>query len=139
MEQNRFIATISEQSIAQVEGSLSPSTTHGADLRFHGVVRDLEEGRPIRGIDYSFYEGMALRELNRIGEAMTEEHSDHLALVHHKVGFVAAGEASILIRVQTAHSAEGFQLCREYLRRIKETVPIWKKPVFEDESGSEST
>ena len=52
---------------------------------------------------------------------------DHLALVHHKVGFVAAGEASILIRVQTAHSAEGFDLCREYLRRIKETVPIWKR------------
>ena len=50
-------------------------------------------------------------------------------------GTVAAGEASILIRVQTAHSAEGFEISREYLRRIKETVPIWKKPVFVDDAN----
>jgi molybdopterin synthase catalytic subunit len=129
----RFSASITEESIAMVENRLPISTEHGADLRFHGVVRDREDDRPISGIEYSFYENMALQELNRIGEAMTEEYPHHLALVHHKVGFVAAGEASILIRVQTAHSAEGFEISREYLRRIKETVPIWKKPVFVEE------
>ena len=126
----RFFASITTESISEVEKRLEPSTSHGADLRFHGVVRDRENGREISGIDYSFYEDMALKELNRIGEAMTGEYPEHLALVHHKVGFVAVGEASILIRVQTAHSAEGFEISREYLRRIKETVPIWKKPVL---------
>ncbi|MDF1849698.1 MAG: molybdenum cofactor biosynthesis protein MoaE [Verrucomicrobiales bacterium] len=126
----RFFASITTESISEVEKRLEPSTSHGADLRFHGVVRDRENGREISGIDYSFYEDMALKELNRIGEAMTAEFPGHLALVHHKIGFVAVGEASILIRVQTAHSAEGFEISREYLRRIKETVPIWKKPVF---------
>lgn len=128
----RFFASISEKSISEVESSFEPSTKHGADIRFHGAVRDREDDREISGIDYSFYEGMALRELNRIGEAMTAEYPDHLAFVHHKVGFVAAGEASIIIRVQTAHSAEGFDISREYLARIKKTVPIWKKPVFLD-------
>lgn len=128
----RFFASITKESVCDVEKRLDPSTSHGADLRFHGVVRDYEDGRQITGIDYSFYEGMALKELNRIGEAMTKEFPDHLALVHHKIGFVAAGEASILIRVQTAHSAEGFEISREYLRRIKKTVPIWKKPVFKE-------
>ena len=126
----RFFASISEETIPEVEKHYESSPIHGADLRFHGVVRDTEDGRRISGIDYSFYEGMALKELNRIGEAMTAEYPDHLALVHHKVGFVPAGEASIVIRVQTAHSAEGFEISREYLRRIKQTVPIWKQPVW---------
>jgi len=115
-----------------VEAELPTSTVHGADIRFHGVVRDEEEGRPIAGIDYSHYEAMALRELEGIGAAMTARYPDHHALVHHRIGFVAAGEASLLIRVLTRHSAEGFEVSREYLRRIKETVPVWKRPVFSD-------
>ncbi len=132
MASNHFSSSLSEKLIDEVESTLSPSSTHGADLRFHGVVRDMEDGRKIFGIDYSFYGDMALQELNRIGEAMGKEYPGHLALVHHRVGYVPAGEASILIRVQTAHSAEGFEVSREYLRRIKETVPIWKEAIFEE-------
>lgn len=131
-----FVYSVSSRPVAEVENTLVPSTIHGADLRFHGVVRDSEEGKVISGIEYTHYEGMAANELRKIGEAMMTEFPDHLALVHYVVGFVAAGEASILIRVQTPHSAAGFDLCREYLRRIKSTVPIWKKPVFGEEIPS---
>lgn len=133
MASAHFSSSLSEKSIEEIESTLKPSTIHGADIRFHGAVRDLEDGKKISGIDYSFYGDMALQELNRIGEAMGEKYPDHLALVHHRIGYVPAGEASILIRVQTRHSAEGFEVSREYLRRIKETVPIWKKSVFEEE------
>lgn len=131
MASPHFVYSVSTRPVAEVEAVLAPSTVHGADLRFHGVVRDREEGKPLAGIDYSHYDTMALRELQRIGEAMAAEFPGHLALVHHVIGYVPAGVASILIRVQTAHSAEAFEICREYLQRIKTTVPIWKKPVFE--------
>jgi molybdopterin synthase catalytic subunit len=131
-----FVYSVSSRSVTEVESTLAPSTIHGADLRFHGVVRDLEDGRGISGIEYTHYDVMAENELRKIGEAMMTEFPDHLALVHHVVGFVAAGEASILIRVQTPHSAAAFEICREYLRRIKSTVPIWKKPVFVEENPS---
>lgn len=124
-----FEATLSEVPVPEIEAALEPSTRHGADFRFHGVVRDREDGAPIQGIDYSAYESMALREFEKIGAAMAEEHPEHLARVHHRTGFVPAGEASLLIRVQTKHSAEGFEILRDYLRRIKETVPVWKKIV----------
>jgi len=136
MASPHFIASISVRPVAEVEAEFSASTINGADLRFHGVVRNLEEGRPLAGIEYSHYETMALNELNRIGEAMIRDFPEHRALVHHVVGYVPAGEASILIRVQTAHSAEAFEICREYLKRIKTTVPIWKGPVFEGENES---
>lgn len=128
-----FFYSVSSRPVAEVESELAPSSIHGADLRFHGVVRDREDNRTITGIDYSHYEGMALNELRIIGETMGRDFPGHLALIHHVIGFVAVGEASLLIRVQTPHSAEAFEICREYLRRIKKTVPIWKKPVFEGE------
>jgi len=126
-----FSCSISEETVEAVEKEFAPSRVHGSDLRFHGVVRDLEDGRRITGIDYSHYEKMALKELQKIGHSMVQNFPDHLAQIHHRLGFVPAGEASIIIRVQTAHSAEAFDISREYLKRIKQTVPIWKNPVFE--------
>jgi molybdopterin synthase catalytic subunit len=108
MASPHFVYSVSTRSVAEVESVLAPSTVHGADLRFHGAVRDREEGKPLAGIDYSHYDTMALRELQRIGEAMAAEFPGHLALVHHVIGYVPAGVASILIRVQTTHSAEAF-------------------------------
>ena len=132
MEKSHFISSISETPIPEFEAGLDPSSEHGADLRFHGVVRDREDGRVITGIDYSAYRPMADNELQAVIDAMSGEHPDHRVAIHHRLGFVPAGEASILIRVQTAHSAAAFELCREYLRRIKTSVPIWKAPIFQE-------
>lgn len=135
MEKSHFTNSLGAQSIPDFEAGLAPSSEHGADLRFHGVVRDREDDRPISGIDYTAYRPMADRELESVIAAMALEFPDHRAAIHHRLGFVPVGEASILIRVQTAHSAAAFDLCREYLRRIKTTVPIWKRPVFASEAA----
>ena len=45
-----FVYSVSSRPVAEVESTLEPSTIHGADLRFHGVVRDSEEGKVISGI-----------------------------------------------------------------------------------------
>ncbi len=132
MEKSHFISSISETPVAEFEARLEPSTKHGADLRFHGVVRDLEDGRPITGIDYTAYRPMADNELRDLIAGMASEHPDHRVAIHHRIGFVAAGEASLLIRVQTTHSAAAFDLSREYLRRIKASLPVWKRAVFRD-------
>lgn len=130
MASSDFKVSISDQAIAEVEKAFPSSTQHGADIRFHGVVRDEEDGKTITGIDYSCYPDMAKGELDKIAGAMLADHPGHLVTIHHRIGFVAAGDASIVIRVQTAHSQAAFDLSREYLKRIKASVPIWKKPVF---------
>ena len=132
MTGTHFTCSISEETIDAVERTFALSRVHGSDLRFHGVVRDLEDDRKITGIEYSHYDKMALNELLKIGEAMGRKYPEHLAHIHHRLGFVAAGEPSIIIRIQTPNSAESFEISREYLKCIKQTVPIWKKPVFED-------
>jgi molybdopterin synthase catalytic subunit len=102
----------------------------GADLRFLGVVRGFEGGRQISGIRYSAYPEMAQSTLQQIVDAFQESAGTHPITVIHRLGFVAAGEASILIALGQPHSAEAFDLLANYLRRIKEDVPIWKHPVF---------
>lgn len=130
MASTHFSCSIGPQPVAEAEAGFAPSAEHGADLRFHGVVRRTENGREIRGILYSHYETMALREMERIGARLLVQFPGHLASIYHRIGEVPAGEVSILIRVQTRHSAEGFALLQEYLRQVKTGVPIWKEPLF---------
>lgn len=103
----------------------------GAEVQFLGTVRGSEEGQPISGIDYSAYLPMAEKMLAELLVRGESEHSAHRAFIQHRLGFVAAEEPSILIRVHTKHSAEAFAICQWYLKEVKTTVPIWKKPVFQ--------
>ena len=130
MATEEFIASISPETVEHREAAWQPDPQRGADLRFLGVVRETEKGLPILGIDYSCYAQMAQKELREICRSLLRDHADHRALVHHRVGFVPAGVASLVIRVRTAHSAESFELVREYLKRIKSTVPVWKTVRF---------
>ncbi|MDA0812967.1 MAG: molybdenum cofactor biosynthesis protein MoaE [Verrucomicrobia bacterium] len=110
----------------------------GADLRFLGVVRGVEGGRKISGIRYSAYPEMAERTLRKIVDDFQNSVSPHPVIIVHRIGFVAAGEPSIVIALGQPHSAAAFDLLASYLRRIKEDVPIWKHPVFADETTNTS-
>src|SRR6187402_2203229 len=95
----------------------------GAEVQFLGTVRGIEDGRPITGIDYTAYLPMAEKMLADLCERGTTDQGPHSVFIQHRLGFVAACEPSILIRVKTKHSAEAFELCRWYLKEIKTHVP----------------
>lgn len=119
---------LSPEPITDVTPPFSPG--EGAEVRFLGTVRGLEDGRSISGIDYSAYQPMAEKMLAELIEHGTQEHGPHEVFIQHRLGFVAAEEPSILIRVRSKHSADAFDLCRWYLKEVKTRVPIWKRPVF---------
>ncbi len=119
---------LSTDPISSAEPHFEPE--EGAEVRFLGVVRGSEEGRAIRGIDYSAYLPMAEKTLAALLEDGRARHGPHRVFIQHRLGFVPAEEPSLLLCVQTKHSAEAFDLCQWYLREIKSTVPIWKKPVW---------
>lgn len=106
------------------------SSGQGAEVRFLGVVRELEGDQTITGIDYSVYRPMAEKMLGELVAQGSAEYGPHEVFIQHRLGFVAAADPSIVIWVRTKHSAEAFDLCRWYLREVKTRVPIWKKPVF---------
>ena len=103
----------------------------GAEVQFLGTVRGEEKGKAISGIDYTAYLPMAEKMLAELVEKGARDHGAHRVFIQHRLGFVAKEEPSIIIRVQTKHSAEAFEICRWYLKEIKTSVPIWKRAVFE--------
>ena len=51
-------------------------------------------------------------------------------IIHHRIGFVPAGEASLFVRVTARHRRAAFEGSSQIIERLKQTVPIWKHPVY---------
>ena len=105
----------------------------GAVLDFWGIVRKLEDGLEIEGIEYEAHREMAEHQLKRIAEQAAEGFELELVLVHHRIGFIAAGEPSLFLRVCSPHRQEAFRASQRIVNELKKKVPIWKRPRFKSE------
>jgi molybdopterin synthase catalytic subunit len=102
---------------------------------FLGVVRDNTAGRRVVALEYEAHAAMAEAKMKEIGEDLHRRWPTvrQVAMIH-RVGRLAIGEASVIIAVSAAHRREAFEACHFAIDRLKETVPIWKREVFEDGS-----
>jgi molybdopterin synthase catalytic subunit len=106
----------------------------GAIVDFWGVVRKLEDGSEIAGIDYEAHIAMAEHQLKLIANAAAEKFQLKRVLLHHRIGFVRAGEPSLFLRVCVQHRAAAFDASEWIVDELKRKVPIWKKPRFKIEN-----
>ena len=102
----------------------------GAVIDFWGVVRPVEDGREIEGIDYEAHREMAEHQLKRIAEQAADRFDLKLVIVHHRIGFITVGEASLFVQVASLHRGKGFRATQFIVDELKKSVPIWKRPVF---------
>ena len=98
----------------------------GAALEFSGLVRELENGQKIPGLNYEAHEPMARKELEKILHELGARHSCQEILFIHRLGFVRAGEASLFIRISAGHRQAALALMAELIDRLKADVPVWK-------------
>jgi molybdopterin synthase catalytic subunit len=103
-----------------------PSHEIGACVEFQGIVREMEEGRALRGLHYEAYEPMARRQLARLFDELATAHPCEAATFIHRLGWVPVGEASLFIRVLAAHRGEALTFCALAIEQLKKDVPIWK-------------
>lgn len=108
--------------------------TAGAIVEFWGVVRELEDGREIEGIDYEAHTAMATHQLQMVADMAAEKFQLKRVIVHHRTGFVPAGEASLFLQARAPHRAAAFDASKWIVEELKEKVPIWKRPRFRIES-----
>lgn len=103
-----------------------PSREIGAAVEFHGLVRELEDGRALPGLHYTAYEPMAERQLARIlAELHTADSCDAVHFIH-RLGWVPVGDASLYFRVLAAHRGPALRFLAAAIDRMKADVPIWK-------------
>ncbi len=103
----------------------------GAVVTFLGLVRNHNAGRRVRYLEYEAYEPLALKTFERIAaEARARWPGARLAL-HHRIGRLDIGEASVAIAAASAHRADAYAACRYAIERVKQIAPIWKREFFD--------
>ncbi len=126
---------ISEQPLS-VEGIVSAVTerTCGAVATFVGVVREYSRGRQVSYLEYEAYPEMAVAKMREIEKEIREKWEIGRIAIHHRVGRLGIGEASVVIAVSAPHRQQALDACAYAIERLKQIVPVWKKEVTPDGS-----
>jgi molybdopterin synthase catalytic subunit len=107
----------------------------GACVTFAGRVRDRNEGRPVRSLDYEAFLPLAEKEGGRILEEARAKFPLLGALCVHRTGSLALGDLAIWVGVAAEHRAAAFEASRYIVDEAKARVPIWKREHYADGSS----
>lgn len=103
----------------------------GAVVTFLGLVRNHNAGRRVHHLEYEAFEPLALKAFARIAAELQERWPGARLALHHRLGRLEVGEASVAIAVASPHRAEAYAACRYTIERVKQIVPVWKREFFE--------
>jgi len=103
----------------------------GAVATFTGTVRRESRGREVERLEYEAYAEMAEEVMAELAAGLQARHDLCAVAIHHRVGRLEIGEASVVIAVSAPHRQAALAACREAIDTLKETVPLWKKEVYE--------
>ena len=104
----------------------------GGTTVFIGTVRNQTKGKTVQRLEFEAYIPMAEKEMRKIAESVEEKWKALKIVIHHRVGVLQVGEVPVIIAVSTPHRKAAFEACEYAIDTLKETVPIWKKEIFED-------
>src|SRR5205809_4766214 len=103
----------------------------GAVATFTGAVRRQSRGREVELLEYEAYAEMAEDVMAKLAADLQARHELCAVAIHHRVGRLEIGEASVVIAVSAPHRQSALAACKEAIDRPKETVPLWKQEGYE--------
>jgi MoaE-MoaD fusion protein len=103
----------------------------GATATFVGTVRAQSRGRQVVRLEYEAYEGMAENVMADLAEQLNDRYDLCAIAITHRVGICEIGDASVAIAVSAPHRQDALAACKDAIDTLKETVPLWKKEVYE--------
>jgi molybdopterin synthase catalytic subunit len=103
----------------------------GAIATFTGTVRRHSRGREVVHLEYEAYTEMAEEVMAQIARDLEARYDLCAVAIHHRVGRLEIGEASVTIAISAPHRQDALAACKDAIDRLKETVPLWKKEVYE--------
>jgi molybdopterin synthase catalytic subunit/molybdopterin converting factor small subunit len=103
----------------------------GGIATFSGTVRKQSRGREVTHLEYEAYTEMAEDVMTQLAAGLLDRYELCAVAIHHRVGRLEIGEPSVVIGVSAPHRQAALEACREAIDALKETVPLWKKEVYE--------
>ncbi|MGX7825541.1 molybdenum cofactor biosynthesis protein MoaE [Actinokineospora sp. 24-640] len=112
--------------------SLVEDAAAGAVVTFAGVVRDHDNGRGVRNLDYEGHPS-AKDVMTEVAADVAARHPGvHALAVSHRVGALVIGDVALACAVSAAHRRAAFAACADLVDEVKARLPIWKHQVFTD-------
>jgi molybdopterin synthase catalytic subunit len=115
--------------------SLSPFPPDcGAECIFIGRTRVEQhpDHGPLLGLRYQAYRPLATNVLEDLARQAAHRFSCSCVRIHHAVGEVPPGGASVLVQVAAPHRRDTFEACRFVMDQLKQQAPIWKQELWAD-------
>jgi molybdopterin synthase catalytic subunit len=103
----------------------------GGIATFSGTVRRQSRGREVTHLEYEAYAEMAEDVMTGLARELEGRYDLCAVAIHHRVGRLEVGETSVAIAVSAPHRQDALAACKDAIDRLKETVPLWKKEVYE--------
>ncbi len=102
----------------------------GAVVSFTGLVRD--EGGALSGMEIEHYPGMTEKAIAGIAAEAVSRWVLVDALVIHRHGRLAPGEAIMMVATAAPHRADAFAAAEYLMDYLKSRAPFWKKELGAD-------
>ena len=118
---------------SQVFTELSDAQSGGICV-FLGTVREFTQGEEVVSLEFETYEKMALKEMDKIAIYALEKWGLNKVIIRHAVGLKEVEAPVVVVGASSAHRDACFEACRYLIDTLKETVPIWKKEMFENKT-----
>jgi molybdopterin synthase catalytic subunit len=127
LELERIAAALEEKAA----GAGQSAGADGAVVTFLGLVRNHNLGRRVRYLEYEAYEALAVKAFERIAAEIHERWPDTRFALHHRIGRLEIGQASVAIAARSPHRGNAYAACRYAIERVKQIAPIWKREFFD--------
>src|SRR5256885_7862368 len=101
----------------------------GAVTTFTGTVRRQSRGREVERLEYEAYAEMAEEVMAKLAADLQSRHELCAVAIHHRVGRLEIGEASVVVAVSAPHRQAAPAARKGAVDTLKETGPPWKKEV----------
>jgi adenylyltransferase/sulfurtransferase len=107
----------------------------GAIVVFEGWVRDHNEGKKVKSLEYQIYHELAQKEGNKILTEAREKFHLHGIKAVHREGHLALGEIAVWVGATASHRDDAFKATRYVIDEIKHRLPVWKKEHYVSEKA----
>jgi molybdopterin synthase catalytic subunit len=104
----------------------------GGYCAFEGWVRNENDGRAVRQLEYEAYEPLTISEGNKVIAEAMQQYPFLAARCVHRTGLLDIGDMAVWVGVASAHRDEAFKACRYIIDELKVRLPIWKKEHYVD-------
>lgn len=131
--QKKIIEIVEKIDTSQVFMELSDAQSGGICV-FVGTVREFTQGEEVVSLEFETYQKMALKEMDKIASDAIQKWNLNKVIIRHAVGLKKVEEPVVAVGASSAHRDACFEACRYLIDTLKETVPIWKKEMFENKT-----